>query len=246
MPVGRQITRPRGRGFAVTEFFQQLTAFYEFMAWLANPNIMPYLGALFAVVAALTVAPRTWLSFSRAVTRILVVVLVWLALAWIYHAGAAAFGEREGRGTAAQTTGSAVGGAQPSAFVPTPPVAEITPDRLGDLPPNCILRIGFVPLPTDPSLPRDFTCFVQSRTGDSAATGSVVTIVEAGEMDDFVTRLVKLLRDLPLVELDDPVIQIRGVPYPGEGVLRMVKQKLQTVLEQRGMDPRIEDETPAD
>jgi hypothetical protein len=227
----------------MTVFFQKLTAFYELMAWLASPSVMPYLGALFAVVAAVTVAPRSWLSFSRAVTRVLVVALVWLVLAWIYHAGAAAFGQREGTGAAAQAAGSSVGGPEPSAHVPTPPAVDITPDRLGDLPPHCILRIGFIPLATDPSLPRDFSCFVQCRSDAATGSPSSVTVIEANDMEEFVTHLVRHLREVPIADVSEPVIQIRKSPYPGEGVLRMVKQKLEIVAQQRAIEARIEDET---
>jgi hypothetical protein len=121
-------------------------------------------------------------------------------------------------------------------------VTTLDASALGQLPENCILRIGFVALESDPSLPRDFSCIVQYRTSEPDGGWAAAT-VRAGSMSDFVAALVRQLRDIPLAERPDPMARICAFPYPGEGVLRTVQQKIQVVCAERGIDIRVEDES---
>jgi len=68
--------------------------------------------------------------------------------------------------------------------------------------------------------------------------------VQAENMDDFVAAVVKQLREIPLADHPEPVARVCLSPYPGEGVLRTIKQKIELVCRERNIDIQIEDEVP--
>jgi hypothetical protein len=198
----------------------------EVLTWLSSPTVIPWAGAVAAIVAALTIEPKTWFkSTLKSVGRALRVAVVWLAIAWMLNS-AARLGS--GRGSSeGQGDGSGTGKANGTALT-TPPVAVLPSQFPSGTPEHVDLVVSFVPSPGNQSIAQDFSCDLLHKGVEKRATKIQI---RARDMHEFDKLLVQHLRGVSLPHATKrPTVLIKRSPFPGENVVRRVGDKVRTVL----------------
>lgn len=198
----------------------------ELLAWLTSPSIVPCAAVVAAIIAALTVEPKTWLkSPSKSVLRALRVAVVSLIVAWMLSSVA-----RPGSGRASGAgEGNDSGTAKANGNTPvTPPVTVVPGQPPRATPDHVALVVSFVPSPANPSVAQHFSCDVLLKGTDKKATK---IYIRARDMREFDRLLVEQLRNVQLPEAPErATVLIKRSPFPGENVLRMVEHSVRTVL----------------
>lgn len=185
--------------------------------WFIRPSVAAWAGAVAAIIAAMTIEPRTWRRRPlRAVKRAVRVALIWLIIAFLLTKwlppGLGGKGTGGGQG---DNTGSSLGNL----------------DWNEPLLIDARLSIQFRPMVSDPSRATDFACELYFQaTGRQPIRHSV----EAGNMDQFAQQFRERLNHFPKTQ--NLAVEIVANPFPGNGVLR----KLQTILQSELGDVRVE------
>jgi len=187
---------------------------HQVAAWFSGAHLIPWVGLLAVVLAAATLAPRTWLKSPRlALGRTLQVAGIWLALVVLVSL----LGPREPQAPTGPAAGTENQGTTPEIL----PVVGSFPAGISA---SVVLVIRFLPLSPESTVARDFCCDVFPRNGAPLP-------VRASNMEGFEKQLVAVLRRVSLPrDVPQPEVSIQRNPYPGEGVLRKVGQKVRSVF----------------
>jgi hypothetical protein len=202
--------------------------FVSLWAWLTTPAVLPWAGGVAAIVAAMTVQTKTWLQSPRAsLERAVRVATVWLLVAWLLsiggHLGA-------GRGSGTEGEGPGLGSGKGERTVPATPLVSVGPGTLpAGTAANVVLLIRFVPAVTNQASAKYFSCDLIRK---AAEKGPKIEL-RARNGDEFARLLGQQLRELSWPpDVERPVVRILKTPWPGEGVLRRVREQVLTVLPQ--------------
>lgn len=196
--------------------------------WLTSPSVIPWLGIIAAVLAALSVDPKGWLkSPGRGLRRTVQVALLWLILVWVFQPTSCSRSNGSGG-----SSGPGRGG--------EPPPPPSSPDRgppagLINALEQADLVIRFVPLPNDPATAQEFACDLHYRN----EKGPQVVSIRATKMQEFDRQLEQQLRQVPLTHKPPRVVVFRS-PFPGENVLRRIREKITASLP----NPTVEESQP--
>jgi len=206
------------------------TWLYDFLVWLTTPTMRPVLGAIAAVLAAMTIDPGSWFKLGRFVRRVVQIVVVWLLLVWLLglipFANGQGFGWGGGSGTGGTGTNSGSGPGDITGTKPTRAGITVVAGKFPQgLPDNVLFTIEFIPLETDPNTPRDLACDVLVREP------SKTTQIRSRSMSEFDGDLASVLREIKIPEnVRNPVASIRPTPYPGEGTIRRIETAIRRTL----------------
>jgi uncharacterized SAM-binding protein YcdF (DUF218 family) len=189
--------------------------------WLTAPSVIPWIGAILAALAALAVTGRAWFKDLR----FLPVRLLGVAAVWLLGIGLLA---------ALLPKPEPVPSPSPPSQQAPPPSTEsaqvviVTGGQLpSGLSSNTILAIHFLPSEGDARVARDFACDLLLLGG----TAPENIEVRGQNMAEFEKLLVQQLRRVTVpADFKEPGAVIFRVPFPGEGVLRRVREKVQHVL----------------
>jgi hypothetical protein len=203
-----------------------LTWIGELLGWLISPSMLPCAGAVAAVIAALTVEPKTWLkSPLKSVGRALRVAAIWLVIAWMLSS-AARLGSGRGGGEG-EEDGSETGKTNGNTLA-VPPINVVPGQFPSGTPEHVDLVVSFVPSPGNGLVAQDFSCDLLHKGMDKKATK---TEIRARDMQEFDKLLVQQFRDLKGPEAPKPLtVLIKRMPFPGENVMRRVADKARAVL----------------
>ena len=203
-----------------------LTRIGDLLTWLTSPSIVPWAGVVAAIIAGLTVEPKTWLkSPLKSIGRALRVAVVFLIVAWILSSFArldTGRGSGEGDGNDSGT-GKANGNTPVTA-----PVTVVFGQFPSGTPEHVDLVVSFVPSAANQSVAQDFSCDLLYKGTEKTATKIEI---RGRDMLEFDKLLVQQLRDLQLPPAPQRLtVQIKRSPFPGENVVRRVGDKVRTVL----------------
>ncbi|MEI7687993.1 MAG: hypothetical protein WCL32_23545, partial [Planctomycetota bacterium] len=203
-----------------------LTWIGELLSWLTSPSIVPWAGVVAAIIAALTIEPKTWLkSPLKSVGRALRVAVVFLIVAWMISSGAR-LGSGRGSG---EGQGEASGTGKANGITPiTLPLTVVPGQFPSGTPEHIDLVVSFVPSPGNQMVAQDFSCDLLRKNNDKNATK---TEIRARDMQEFDKLLVQQLRDMNNPEIQKRfAVLVRRSPFPGENVMRRVVEKVRAVL----------------
>lgn len=203
-----------------------LTWIGELLTWLTSPSIVPWAGAVAAIIAALTVEPKTWLKSPwKSVGRAMRVAVVFLIVAWVLSSVArlgSGRGSDEGDGN-----DSGTGKTNGNTSV-TPPVTVVPGQFPSGTPEHVDLVVSFVPSAANQSVAQDFSCDLLHKGPEKKATKIEI---RGRDMQEFDKLLVQQLRDVSLPKAPKRLtVLIKRSPFPGENVVRRVGDKVRTVL----------------
>ncbi|MCS6896442.1 MAG: hypothetical protein NZM29_00585 [Nitrospira sp.] len=199
-----------------------VTWIWQLLTWLTSPSIVPWEGVVAAIVAALTVEPKTWLKARfKSVGRALRVAVVFLIVAWMFSS-VARLGSGEG-------DGNDFGTGKTNDNTPvTPPVKAVPGQFPSGTPKHVDLVVSFVPSAANQSVAQEFSCDLLHKGTEKEA---LKIEIRGRDMHDFDKLLVKQLRLVNLPEAPKRVtVLIKRSPFPGENVVRRVEDKVRTVL----------------
>jgi hypothetical protein len=206
--------------------WQQVVHFWN---WLTSPSVIPWVGMAAAVLAALSVDPKGWLKApGQGLRRAGQVALVWLVLVWLipWISCSKHPGNSNGKG----------GGGEP------PPPNGGSSSHPGGIPTDLItaleqadLVVRFIPRPNDPATAQEFACDLHYRN----EKGPQVVSIRATKMQEFDRQLEQQLRKVPLTRKPPKVVVFRS-PFPGENVLRRIREKIMASLP----NPTVEESQP--
>jgi hypothetical protein len=201
----------------------------NFWNWLTSPSVIPWVGMAAAVLAALSVDPKGWLKApGQGLRRAGQVALLWLVLVWLFPWTSCS--KTNGTGG---SSGSGDGGELPP---PTPPQPDgRTPTDLLQTLEQVDLVVRFVPRPNDPATAQEFACDLHYRN----EKGPQVVSIRATKMQEFDRQLEQQLRQVPLTHKPPRVVVFRS-PFPGENVLRRIREKITASLP----NPTVEESQP--
>jgi len=197
--------------------------------WFLKPSVYPWAGAVAAFIAALCLEPRKWLKSPwELMSRPLKVSIVWLLLAFLLS-GITQWssckgwgtGRRGGTGDGAVTIGGAEDAAESKdgSTATGDALRKIGEDVFCERP-NVICIIRFLPSVGKPREATPFSCDVLVRGDNSPAKKEI----RAQNMLEFEDRLRDTLKQVVVPEnLADPKIRVWPIPFPGENVLRKVR-----------------------
>lgn len=203
-----------------------LTWIDELRTWLTSPSLIPWAGAVAAIIAALTVEPKTWLkSPLKSVGRALRVAVIFLVIAWMLSS-VARLGSGRGSG---EGDGNDSGTGKTNGNTPvTPPVTVVPGQFPSGTPEHVDLVVSFVPSAANQSVAQDFSCDLLHKGTEKKATKIEI---RGRDMHEFDKLLVQQLRHLNLPEASKRMtVLIKRSPFPGENVLRRVEDKVRRVL----------------
>lgn len=193
-------------------------AFWKLLRWLTSPSIIPWAGAVAAVLAACVVCLKTPL---RSVWRALFVGALWLIFAWMLSS-AAQLGSAKNGGKA-EGSGSADGTVNgPQAT--TPSVAIVPGQFPPGTPEHVDLVISFVASQGNPAEALEFSCDLFRKDSNSKPEE-----IRAKDMEQFNQSLVEALSAVNL-DQQQPTILIKRSPFPGENVLQQVRDKVRAII----------------
>src|SRR5262245_13321507 len=190
----------------------------DFVAWATAPSVIVWVGALAALAAAFAMNARSWLKSPRWLPlRLLGTVGVWVGVVTLITLV----------GQPAASESVKPQSAPPQPLPPTETVVVAAGQAPAGLPANVVLLVQFIPTEGDARVARDFACDLLLLGG---STPEKVEI-RAQNMTEFEKHLVQQLRRLSVpAEQKEPAAILVRVPFPGEGLLRRVKQKVESVL----------------
>lgn len=214
----------------LTGVWDFVTFIRELLTWFTRPSIMPWVGALAAIAAAITIETSTWLkSPLGSVGRALRVAFVFLVIAWMLNS-IARIGSTNGNGQ-----GSGEGGGDKSATnttygdaVTTTAAASAPGQAPSEIAENVDLIIGFVASPANPSIAQSFACNLVWRLDKR---GERTFEIRATNMEAFDKLIERRLREQNLPETSKPItVLIKRVPDPGESVRRHLVRNIRAFL----------------
>ena len=186
--------------------------------WLTTPWALPLIGALAAVLAALTVEPASWVRGPvRAIGRAVIVAVVWILAVWILQKATGSGGGIGGGGGAGNSGAEAV-----EAPMKASTEVAITTSLPGGVSLDG-LTVRFLPSNGDPTRAKDFCCELVIPGRSPQEQAKIVTVRETS-MDGFRDRLSSTLRDYATTKDSTPWASaaISQHPYPGEPALLTV------------------------
>lgn len=197
----------------------------DVMTWLTRPSIALWAGVVAAIVAAMTIEPKTWFqSPAKSVRRASQVAVVWLVVASALCL-VESVGGKHGTGGKGQAENSNDGTGSS-----TPPVVAVAGQFPPGAPDNADLVIRFVPSRANQRLAQSFSCdlFYQAADKDTMRIE-----IRARNMNEFEKLLVRQLRDLKSAQVAaGPTVQIARSPFPGENVVRKVRDQIRAACPQ--------------
>lgn len=207
-----------------------LSWFLGLWEWLTTPSIIPWVGMVAAIGAALSIRPREWLTCPKTfVVRAIQVAAVWLVLVFLLGMltpGTPGHDKGSGKGTNGDKDQS--NKEEEMGTNQAPPVSvKAVPAATGGA--GFDLTVRFVPSEANTSLAQDFACDLIISADDDNATQ---VEIRAESMENFEVLLVKQLRDFKAAH-EKPSFQVRveNAPSPGQSVLRNVVDKIRVVLD---------------
>lgn len=209
------------------EIWEWCSWLYSPWLWFISPSVAPWAGAVAAFFAALTVETKTSLKPRlKSLGRALLVAVLWLIFAWLLSFAARhGSGRGSGEGGAGEQDGSKKGKANDTTPAP-PPVTVVSGQFPSGTPEHVDLVVNFVSSPGNQSVAQDFSCDLIQKGTEEKATKIEI---RARDMHEFDKLLVQQLRDINLRQTR-PIILIKRSPFPGENVLRRVREKIRAVL----------------
>ncbi|MDW8244839.1 MAG: hypothetical protein RMJ88_16675 [Thermogemmata sp.] len=134
-----------------------------------------------------------------------------------------------GQGTG-QANESGSGSGQAEDRLPIDPPVEIVPAPISTvMPPQIDLTICFVPSPANPTVAMAFACDLEYINSSEKKRERVK--IRATNMEQFDKLLVEQLRKIRLPEAQkQPAVSIKRIPFPGENVLRRVREKVRVLM----------------
>lgn len=197
----------------------------DFLVWLVTPALVPMVGLIAALSAALTVEVKTWYKSTRTfLIRVFRVSLVWLLVAWILGV-TGNFGADQGRGERRGNEKSAGDHLDDKSLRQA---VTVVPGQMpAGVPEHVDLVIRFVPTATNPTVAQPFACDLFRK---NSSQGAVTTKIRAQNMVEFEKLLVQQLRaqDSTSSNLKN-TIRVRRAPFPGENALRSVAERIRVV-----------------
>ena len=203
-----------------------LTWIRDLLTWLTSPSIVPWVGVVAAIIAALTVEPKTWLKPPlKSGGRALRVAVVFLIVAWMLSSSAR---PGSGRGSG-EGDGNDSGTGKTNGNTPvTPPITVVTGQFPSSTPEHIDLVISFVPSAANQSVAQEFACDLLHKGTEKKVTKIKI---RGRDMHEFDKLLVEQLRNLNLPKAPKRLtVLIKRSPFPGENVVRRVGDKVRTVL----------------
>jgi len=204
-----------------------LTWIGDLLTWLTSPSIVPWAGVVAAIIAALTVEPKTWLKppLKKSVGRALRVAVVFLIVAWMLSSSAR-LGSGRGSG---EGDGNDSGTGKTNGNTPvTPPITVVPGQFPSDTPEHIDLVVSFVPSAANQSVAQEFACDLLHKGTEKKVTKIKI---RGRDMHEFDKLLVEQLRNLNLPKAPKRLtVLIKRSPFPGENVVRRVGDKVRTVL----------------
>ena len=187
--------------------------------WLITPWALPLNGTLAALIAAVTVDPRSWLRAPvRAVGRAVVVATVWLVTVWILQQVAGSGGR--GPGGSGREQAAPEKSAVVKLFIETSD--GVSPD---------VLTVRFVPSLGDPAQAQPFCCQLVIPAVTAGGQSRQITIQETS-MRGLRVALESALQG-EASNVSTPrwgTAKIIPEPYPGEGPILTVFDCLKAVF----------------
>lgn len=216
--------------------WQQVVHFWN---WLTSPSVIPWVGMAAAVLAALSVDPKGWLKApGQGLRRAGQVALLWLVLVWLFPWISCSKHHGSGRGSgtdSGNSSGEGGGGG-------TSPPSGGSSSHPGGIPTDLItaleqadLVVRFIPRPNDPATAQEFACDLHYRN----EKGPQVVSIRTAKMQEFDRQLEQQLRQVPLTHKPPRVVVFRS-PFPGENVLRRIREKITASLP----NPTVEESQP--
>lgn len=195
------------------------------VTWFTTASVIPWAGALAAIIAALTVEPKTWLkSPVKSIGRALIVMGVWLVVAWVLCA-AAQLGSGQGSGKG-QEGGSEKGSSQGT--MPETPPAPVIPGQFpSGTPEHVDVVFRFIPSVANQLAAQEFSCDLLYKSSDNNGNGIQI---RARDMHEFDKLLIQQLRHIGNQGSRQLTILIARSPFPGENVVRRVEKQIRAVL----------------
>lgn len=212
----------------------------NFWNWLTSPSVIPWVGMIAAILAALSVDPKGWLKApGQGLRRAGQVALLWLVLVWFVPWTSCSKSNGTGCGSGSSSgSGSGDGSGGGSPF----PAGGGSSSSLGGIPTDVItaleqadLVVRFVPRPNDPATAQEFACDLHYRD----EKGPQVISIRTAKMQEFDRQLEQQLRKVPLTRKPPKVVVFRS-PFPGENVLRRIREKIMASLP----NPTVEESQP--
>lgn len=203
-----------------------LTWIRDLLTWLTSPSIVPWVGVVAAIIAALTVEPKTWLKPPlKSGGRALRVAVVFLIFAWMLSSSAR---PGSGRGSG-EGDGNDSGTGKTNGNTPvTPPITVVPGQFPSSTPEHIDLVISFVPSAANQSVAQEFACDLLHKGTEKKVTKIKI---RGRDMHEFDKLLVEQLRNLNLPKAPKRLtVLIKRSPFPGENVVRRVGDKVRTVL----------------
>ena len=181
-------------------------------------------------MAALALEPRNWLKSPwEFLSRSLKVSIVWLLAAfllsgipqWSSCKGGGDWRQGDGRGDASETAAAAKEAVKSGNSSTQPPKdMRIFGDNFFREHPNVISIIMFLPSASNMSKAQPFSAHVYVRQGDSLWPVKIQT----DNMSEFEKGLIEAFKQVATPEnLSDPQIRVCPFPFPGENVIRKVR-----------------------
>jgi len=183
----------------------------DLLMWFIRPSVIPWVGVLAAIIAALTIDLKTWLKGPvKFIGRALRVATLWVVIAWLI-------------GVVAQFIsgpGNDTGGGNPGTIIKDGitlgPIITVPPGT----PANGNIRVIFIPSPGNQGVAQNFSCDLLSLIG----TDMTKTEIRAKNMPEFYKLVVETLRKVGGDEAPTPLeVRIKRSPFPGESVIKGVE-----------------------
>lgn len=204
---------------------EDLAKLARIVTWFTTSSVIPWAGALAAIIASLTVEPKTWLkSPVKSIGRALIVATVWLVVAWLL-CSTAQLGSGRGSGKGPQG-GSETRSSTDTAAVP-PPVPEIPGHFPPGTPEHVDLILRFIPSTTNQLAAQEFSCDLHFKGKQNNGTGIQI---RTSDMHEFDKLLIQQLRNIGNQSPKQLTILIARSPFPGENVVRRVERQIRAVL----------------
>jgi len=175
-----------------------------------------------AIIAALTVEPKTWLKSPwKSVGRAMRIAVVFLIVAWMLSSVAQlGSGRGSGKGGGSDSKTGKTNGNKSVTVVPGQ-FPSGTPEHVD-------LVVSFVPSAANQSVAQDFSCDLLHKGPEKKVTKIEI---RGKDMQEFDKLLVQQLRDVSSTKAPERLtVHIKRSPFPGESVVRRVGDKLRTVL----------------
>ncbi len=186
-----------------------------------------------AILAALSVDPKGWLkSPGQGLRRAGQVALLWLVLVWFVPLTSCS--KHHGLGGGSGTDSGNGGGTSPPGGGSSSNPDGVPTDVI-TAPEQVDLTVRFVPRPNDPATAQEFACDLHYRN----EKGPQVISIRATKMQEFDRQLEQQLRQVPLTHKPPRVVVFRS-PFPGENVLRRIREKITASLP----NPTVEESQP--